>query len=138
MARRTLAGMIQVLGIDHIVVVASDVERTVSWYRDKLGLVPERLEQWRKGEVLFVSLRVSPSTIIDVFHGDRTGVNIDHVSLEVDPDEDLVALAASGAFEVDHAPFVIWGARGDGLAMYVLDPDGNRIELKQYAMATKG
>jgi len=130
--------MIQVLGIDHIVLVASDVERTVDWYREKLGLVPERLDQWRRGEVLFVSLRVTPSSIIDVFHGERTGVNIDHVSLEVDPHVDLLAVAASGAFEVDHAPFVIWGARGDGLAMYVLDPDGNRIELKQYATPTRG
>ncbi len=130
--------MIQVLGIDHIVLVASDVERTVDWYREKLGLVPERLDQWRKGEALFVSLRITPSTIIDVFHGERTGVNIDHVSFEVDPDVDLLAVAASGAFEVDHAPFVIWGARGDGLAMYVLDPDGNRVELKQYATTTRG
>jgi glyoxylase I family protein len=125
--------MVPVLGIDHVVLVVADVERTVQWYSDKLGLVPERLDAWRRGEVLFASLRIDPTTIIDVFTGDRTGVNVDHVSLHVAPGVDLVAVAASGEFEVDHEPFVIWGAQGDGLAMYVRDPDGNRIELKQYA-----
>ena len=125
--------MIQVLGIDHVVLIAADVERTVAWYGEHLGLVPERLEQWRRGEVLFASLRISPSSIIDVFAGDRTGMNVDHLSLEVDPTADLLAIAASGDFDIDHEPFVIWGARGHGLAMYVRDPDGNRIELKQYA-----
>src|SRR4051812_13757080 len=125
--------MIQVLGIDHVVLVTSDVERAVQWYADRLGLVPERLDRWRRGEGLFASLRISPSSIIDVFAGERTGINVDHLSFEVDPAADLHAIAASGEYDVDHEPFVIWGARGDGLAMYVRDPDGNRIELKQYA-----
>ena len=125
--------MIQVLGIDHVVLIATDVERTVQWYAEKLGLVPERLDAWRRGEVLFASLRIGPTSIIDVFAGERTGMNVDHVALVVDQSVDLRALAASGEFDVDHEPFVIWGAQGDGLGMYVLDPDGNRIELKQYA-----
>jgi catechol 2,3-dioxygenase-like lactoylglutathione lyase family enzyme len=124
--------MIQVQAIDHVVLVTSDVERAVRWYAEHLGLVPERLEQWRRGEVLFASLRISPQSIIDVFAGERTGINVDHLSFAVDPTVDLRALAASGEFDIDHEPFVIWGARGDGLAMYVRDPDGNRIELKQY------
>ena len=124
--------MVQVLGIDHVVLISSDVERTVAWYRDKLGLRPERLEQWRRGEVLFASLRIDATTIIDVFAGKRTGMNVDHLSLVVGPEVDLHAVAASGEFEVDHQPFVIWGAQGDGLGMYVRDPDGNRIELKHY------
>ncbi len=126
--------MIQVMGIDHVVLVAADVERAVQWYADKLGLVPERLAEWREGKVLFASLRISPTTIVDVFSGDRTGVNVDHLSFVVDPGVDLHALAASGDFEVEHDPFVIWGAQGNGWAVYVRDPDGNRVELKQYAV----
>lgn len=125
--------MIKVTGIDHVVIVAADVERTVAWYADVLGLVPERLEEWRAGSVLFASLRISPTSIIDVFAGERTGVNVDHLAFVVDPSVDLHALAASGTVEVDHEPFRIWGAQGHGLGMYVRDPDGNRIELKQYA-----
>ena len=127
--------MIQVLGIDHVVLVARDVERTVRWYSERLGLVPERLEEWRQGAVLFASLRITATTLVDVVAGDRTGVNVDHLSFVVDPGVDLHALARSGEFEIDHEPFVIWGAQGDGWAMYVRDPDGNRVELKQYAVA---
>lgn len=128
-----MRAMVHVTGIDHVVLIAADVERTVAWYRDKLGLRPERLEQWRRGEVLFASLRIDDTTIIDVFAGERTGMNVDHLSLVVAPEVDLRTVAASGDFEVDHEPFVIWGAQGDGLGMYVRDPDGNRIELKHYA-----
>ena len=124
--------MVPIRGIDHIVLIAADVERTVAWYRDRLGLVPERFEEWQRGEVRFASLRIDATTIIDVFAGDRTGVNVDHVALVVAPEVDLHEVANSGEFDVDHEPFVIWGAQGNGLGMYVRDPDGNRIELKHY------
>ncbi len=126
--------MVRVIGLDHVVLVVSDVERSVAWYRDTLGLEPERLEQWRRGEVRFASLRVDATTIIDVFAGERTGTNVDHLSFVVAPEVDLRAIAASGDVDVDHEPFVIWGAQGNGLGMYVRDPDGNRVELKQYAI----
>ena len=118
-------------GIDHIVLVSPDVERLVSWYRDELGLAAERLEEWRRGEVLFVSLRISDSFLIDVFTGDRTGVNVDHVALVVE-DVDLDALAAEGRFEVDMGPADLFGAQGTGRGLYIRDPDGNRVELRTY------
>jgi catechol 2,3-dioxygenase-like lactoylglutathione lyase family enzyme len=124
--------MVPVRGLDHVVLNVSDVERAVRWYRDRLGLRPERLEEWRRGEVPFASLRIDDHTLIDVFEQPRTGVNADHISLVVDPSVDLHALAASGDFDVVHEPFEIWGARGYGLGMYVRDPDGNTIELKRY------
>jgi glyoxylase I family protein len=124
--------MVPIRGIDHVVLVSSDPERSLAWYREKFGLQPERLEEWRRGEVPFASLRIDAATVIDVFAGERTGVNVDHVSLVVAPEVDLLAVAASGEFEIDHAPFRIWGAQGHGLGMYVRDPDGNRVELKHY------
>ena len=42
----------------------------------------------------FVSLRVSPTFLIDVMRGDRSGVNVDHVALTVE-DVDLDELAPS-------------------------------------------
>ena len=124
--------MVPLRGIDHIVLNVADVERSVQWYAEHFGLQPERLDEWRRGEVPFVSLRIDASTLIDLFAQPRTGVNADHISLVVDPSVDLEAVAASGRFEVVHEPFVIWGARGHGLGMYVRDPDGNVIELKHY------
>ena len=124
----------KVRGVDHYVLTVRDndaVEAVVAWYRDELGLVPERLDEWRRGEVLFASLRVSDTTIIDVFQGERSGTNVDHVALVVD-DVDLDSLAASGRFEIDMGPADLWGAQGTGRGLYIRDPAGNRVELRTY------
>jgi glyoxylase I family protein len=122
---------VRTAAVDHIVLVSPDPERLVAWYRDELGLAPERLEEWRRGEVLFVSLRVSPSSLIDLLAGERTGTNVDHVALVVE-DVDLDELAASGRYEVEMGPADLFGARGVGRGVYLRDPDGNRVELRTY------
>jgi len=120
-----------VTGIDHIVILSSDVERTVAWYQDRLGLTVERLDEWRAGQVLFPSLRLSDTSIIDVLAGERTGQNVDHVAVVVD-DVDLDDLATSGRFDVVAGPSDLWGARGQGRGLYVRDPDANLVELRTY------
>jgi len=122
---------VKVRGVDHYVLVVPDVEAVIAWYRDELGLAPERLDEWRRGEVLFASLRITDTTLIDVFQGDRSGTNVDHVALVVDG-VDLDELAASGRFEVDMGPADLWGAQGTGRGLYIRDPAGNRVELRTY------
>ena len=119
-------------GPDHIVLVTPDVERLVAWYRDELGLAPERLEEWRRREVLFVSLRVSETFLIDVLSGERTGENVNHLALTVE-DVDLDDLATSGRFKVEMGPADLFGAQGTGRGLYIKDPDGNLVELRTYA-----
>ena len=121
----------KVRGVDHYVLTVPDVEAVIAWYRDELRLVPERLDEWRRGEVLFASLRITDTTLIDVFQGERSGTNVDHVALVVD-DVDLDELAASGRFEVDMGPADLWGAQGTGRGLYIKDPAGNRVELRTY------
>ncbi len=58
--------MVQVTGFDHIVLNVADVEVSAAWYRDKLGLELVRMEEWRRGEVLFPSLRIDATTLIDL------------------------------------------------------------------------
>lgn len=125
--------MLQVTGLDHIVLNVADVERSAAWYRDKLGLELIRMEEWRRGEVLFPCLRIDPTTLIDLFETERTGENMNHVALVVDAD-DLQAVVDSGEFETYGAPRPadLFGARGQGLGVYVKDPDGNIVELRTY------
>ena len=118
--------------LDHIVLIVRDVERSVAWYRDKLGLEPARLDEFRRGETPFASMRINATTVIDLLPGEPAGKNVDHVALVVDPDVDLEALVTSGAFDVRAGPMRIWGARGYGLGLYVADPDGHVVELKSY------
>jgi catechol 2,3-dioxygenase-like lactoylglutathione lyase family enzyme len=122
---------LRVVGLDHVVLNVADVERSLAFYCDELGLAPERVEQWRRGEVLFPSVRVDPTTIIDLLAAPRTGENADHVCLVVEP-VDLEAVKASGRFEVVDGPAKRFGARGDGTSLYVQDPDGNTVELRYY------
>ncbi len=121
----------RVTGLDHIVLDCADVERSVAWWRDELGVEPLRLEEWRRGEVPFVSVRLDEHTIIDLLAAERTGENVNHVALTVD-DVDLEDLAASGRFDVVGGPATLFGARGIGRGLYVRDPDGNVIELRTY------
>jgi glyoxylase I family protein len=115
--------------LDHIVLVTQDPERLIAWYRETLGLAPERLEEWRRGEVPFASLRVSPGTIIDVQRGERTGTNLGHLALVVSG-ADLDAVAAEHGVA---GPKDLFGARGQGRGIYLTDPDGNGVELRTYS-----
>lgn len=125
------ARMIRVTGMDHIVLLVADVDRSLAWYIDELGLDGDRVEEWRAGEVLFPSVRVNEGTIIDLLAGERSGSNIDHLCLVVEP-TDLAELADSGRFDVVDGPGPRYGARGDGTSLYVRDPDGNTVELRHY------
>lgn len=117
--------------LDHIVLNVTDVERSLAWYTGLLGLAPERVDEWRAGEVPFPSVRIDEGTIIDLFAIDRSGVNLDHLCLVVEPG-DVEAIAADDRFEVRTGPVRRWGARGDGTSVYVSDPDGNTVELRSY------
>lgn len=125
---------ITVEGLDHIVLITPDVERSLGWYTTSLGLAAERVDEWRAGSVPFPSVRLDEHTIIDLFAGERGEQNLDHLCLVIRP-TDLQALAASGRFDVVSGPGTRWGARGDGQSLYVSDPDGNVVELRHYGGA---
>ena len=122
---------ISITGLDHIVLACADVERTLGWYTDVLGLEPVRVDEWRAGEAPFPSVRVDPGTIVDLIEGDERGGRLDHVCFVVEP-TDLAELAASGRFDVVDGPATRFGARGHGTSLYVRDPDGTVVELRHY------
>jgi glyoxylase I family protein len=120
-----------VLGMDHVVLVSPDPERLIAWYVGVLGVAVERLDQWRRGEVPFASLRLDDTTIVDVQRGERSGTNVDHLALVVDADVD--GLAAFAAAHEAQPPRDLFGARGQGSGIYLRDPDGNGVELRTYS-----
>jgi catechol 2,3-dioxygenase-like lactoylglutathione lyase family enzyme len=122
------------VGLDHIVLVVADVERSLAWYLEEVGAEPVRVEAWRAGEALFPSVRLSATSIIDLIAGERSGQNIDHLCIVVEP-VDLAEVATSGRFQVVDGPATRYGAQGDGTSLYVLDPDDNTVELRHYGRA---
>ena len=69
---------IRVSELDHIVLRCADVERTLAWYTDVLGLTPVRLDEWRRGEAPFPSVRINDGTIIDLVAGEPIDGRLDH------------------------------------------------------------
>lgn len=123
------------LGIDHVVILCSDIERTLGWWQQELGLESVRVDQWRSGAAPFPSLRLNPSTIVDFLPGERTGENVAHIAVEVDVTADaLEALVAERGWDVVF-PLnrQLFGASGVGAGIYIRDPEGNAIELRTYA-----
>src|SRR5919197_2211011 len=118
--------------IDHVVVRCRDQARALDFYARILGLEEER----RLEAIGLVQLRAGQS-MIDLVPADppptHEGRNIDHFCLGVEAvDMDaLVRYLQEQGVEVLGEPAVRSGARGMALSVYVLDPDGNTIELKQ-------
>jgi catechol 2,3-dioxygenase-like lactoylglutathione lyase family enzyme len=123
---------LEVQAFDHLVLHCEDVERTLAWYVDVLGLEPMAVDEWRRGEAAFPSARVSATTIVDLIGGgDRTDGRLNHICLVVAPC-DLLAMAAARGLEVLEGPVPRGGARGQGTSIYVHDPDGCLVELRHY------
>ena len=123
--------VVQVTALDHIVLRCADVETTLAWYLDVLGLAGVRVDEWRAGSAPFPSVRVSADTIIDLVQGATDDGRLEHFCLVVQP-TDLAALAQSGRLHVLEGPVPRYGARGMGTSLYVRDPDGAVVELRHY------
>ncbi len=133
--------MLTVAGMDHIVLNVADVERSVAFYHDVLGLGIERLEEWRAGRISFPSVRISEQTLIDLVgvaeapdRSDRV-VNLNHFCLVVEDEtlEPIIEHLHGHAVGIHSGPARRWGARGNGVSIYLRDPDGNEIEVRTYS-----
>lgn len=126
--------VVRVTGFDHLVLRCADVEASLTWYLDVLGLAGVRIDEWRRGEVPFPSVRVDAGTIIDLIpaagpFGER---NVDHLCLVVEPGVVDEVAQRRDEFRVVDGPASRFGARGTGWSVYVLDPDDNVVELRSY------
>ena len=125
--------MIRVQAFDHLVLVVADIDRSLEWYTGTLGLEALRVDVWRAGRVPFPAVRIDEGAIIDLVAGERSGTNVGHFCLVVEPGTDLDAVARSGELAVLEGPSgPRFGARGDATSLYVSDPDGNVVELRAY------
>jgi catechol 2,3-dioxygenase-like lactoylglutathione lyase family enzyme len=122
---------VNVIGLDHIVLKVSDAERSLAYYTEVLELAGERVEEWRRGEAPFPSVRIDDSTIIDLFVSEHDGANLDHFCLVL-PTSDWEEMISSRRVEVLRGPSRVFGARGMGVSVYTCDPDGNIVELRHY------
>jgi lactoylglutathione lyase len=132
----------KITGADHTNWRVNDLERSLRFYRDVLGLEPFGLEEYHREKGPIVSLKVTPTFILHLapdpsFEPGRTG-GYAHLALVVEG-TDMGALAEylrTSGVEVERRAEGVVGVRGEGKALYVRDPDGYLIELKLHATSS--
>lgn len=117
--------------LDHVVLRCIDQQRALEFYTDILGLIEER----RIERIGLIQLRAGQSMLDLVPAQDvaKAGRNVDHFCLGVAaPDFDaLLAYLRGRGVELVGEPGMRYGARGMGRSVYIRDPEGNVVELKQ-------
>jgi glyoxylase I family protein len=123
---------LKIAEIDHVVFRCRDQQKMLDFYTRLMGLVEER----RIEQIGLIQLRAGRS-MIDLVPSrgilDENSRNVDHVCLGIEA-TDMSAVARhlkESDVEVLGEPATRYGARGMGLSIYVRDPEGNVIELKQ-------
>lgn len=135
-ARAKIIRMVQVIDLDHFVLRVRDLDRSIGFYRDVLGLPIEMLDEYRSGARPFVSARVG-GQLIDLVPDptyDGTLGGFLHFCVRVAGGLEADVLPRMRAARVDvieDAPMTRLGATGHGLSIYVRDPDGYVVELKE-------
>ena len=132
--------LVNITEMDHIVLRTRDVEQSLRFYTEVLGMQAERVEQWRAGEVRFPSARLNADTIIDFFASDNYSMdqdgprNQDHFCMVIDYTDmdELKARFEDLGVEIQAGPGKRWGSHGDGISLYIYDPDNNVVELRHY------
>jgi len=130
--------------MDHIVLNVEDDEKMIAFYSKVLMFAPERLQEYRAGDVPFPSVRLNSDTIIDLFpkklwhQSDRAGQgreNLNHfcIALSKETWENLLGRLQANNVAIEAGPASRWGAHGAGTSIYFRDPEGNLIEARYYA-----
>jgi lactoylglutathione lyase len=119
------------LGISHVSVKVSDVEKSVAFYRDFLGFAEEyRLNNPKDGSLSMVSFKVNDEQSIQVSPGLKEGENsLNHVALQV---ADAEALRAYLAKQGIKTPAKVSLGQHKNANISVRDPDKFMIEFTEY------
>ncbi|HTM47973.1 MAG TPA: VOC family protein [Bryobacteraceae bacterium] len=128
--------MFEVKRLDHVALTVRDLERSIAWYRDVLGLERRHQETWGDYPVMMYA----GETAVALFHSSG--------KVSAAPDCRGAAIMRHFAFQVDRAGFAAardeLRARGVDFefqdhtlshSIYLQDPDGYQVELTTYDIA---
>lgn len=131
--------MLEVLGIDHVVLRTTQLPAMLRFYQELLGCQVERelppetgLVQLRAGNAL-IDLVPVDSELGRLGGGAprQDGRNMDHLCLALKPITQKQLLQRLRDFGIDTTDFQRrYGSDGFGPSIYVNDPEGNVVELK--------
>ena len=124
----------EIRGLDHLVLTVADLERSIAFYQQVLGMTLETFGAGRKA-LRFgkqkINLHPSEGKILP--RAERPTPGSADLCFVI---EDSIAAAqahlAARGVEVLEGPVSRTGAQGPITSLYLRDPDGNLIELSSY------
>ena len=126
-----------ITGIAHACFTVSNLERSIQFYRDGLGLAPAFDFTDENGRRYGLYLHAGGRNFIELFErplvARAEGGSFRHVCLEVDDIQATVGALRERGIEVSDPKLGTdraWQA-------WITDPDGNRFELHQYTPESK-
>lgn len=130
--------MLKLRGIDHVVLRVADIDVMRRFYCDVLGAThvayrPQfGMSHLRAGESMIDLVEVTgPLGRTGGAAPGREGRNMDHLCLRVEPfdQKNIVAHLERHGVKVGDIRNR-FGAEGNGISIYITDPEGNTVELK--------
>ncbi len=121
-----------IAGLSHACFVVADLERSLAFYRDRLGLPVAFEFRSPEGRLTGVYLHVGARTFVELFEGkpEPTPQNASykHICLEVDDIDSTEAELTARGVEVTGKKL----GSDNSWQAWLTDPDGNRIELHAF------
>jgi len=134
-----MENMIEIAGIDHIVLRTTKLKDMLEFYCNVLGCTVERettvetgLTQLRAGSALIDLVNVD-SDLGRMGGGAPTESenNLDHFCLQLKPISDIEIEKHLSEHGINEGSFHDrYGAQGFGKSIYIKDPEGNTVELR--------
>ena len=123
--------------IDHIVITAFDVERTIDFYSRVMGMEPITFAGGRRGLALGrqkINLHQSGREYEPKALKPTPG-SMDLCFISESPLADVIAELKANGVVIVEGPVPKTGALGPMMSVYFRDPDGNLIEVSNYEAA---
>lgn len=125
---------IEVMGVGHVVLKVTDLDRSLAFYCTALGLTEVARGDFGDGTMVFLSSGRNHHDVglvevaSDARRPDGSDIGLYHVALKIG--NDLDALRAAKAHLEASGVTIQWvGDHRVSQSLYVADPDGNNIEL---------
>ncbi|MGE0767879.1 MAG: VOC family protein [Hyphomicrobiaceae bacterium] len=126
------------LGLDHVVLRVADVTRATAFYCEILGANVEKVQEAIGLHQLRIGNALLDLVNLDGELGRKGGVgpgaegrNMDHLCIRIEPFDEAAIREHLERYGVAPGEVVSrYGAEGQGPSMYIVDPDGNSVELK--------
>ena len=120
----------RVLGVAHIALFVSDIEKSRAFYKDFLGFSePFKLDK-PDGSLSLTFIKINDRQYVELFPGLQPGADrLNHISIETDNAEAMRAYLGSRGVAV---PAEVKKGRIRNSNFNVKDPDGHTLEIVQY------